>query len=67
MICPLKIINPQKHGVLSCEERCALRLVMPYEDYHTEEGKAIEYCGLIHTDTMGIVLKNACFIDVKEE
>jgi hypothetical protein len=40
---------------------------MPYEDYQTEDGKAIEYCGLIYTDTIRITFKNVCFADIKEE
>lgn len=67
MICPLKMINLQNQMTVSCEEQCALRLVMPYEDYRTEEGYAIEYCGLIHVEDMPITLKNVCFTNIEEE
>lgn len=67
MICPLKMINPQNQMTISCEEQCALRLRMLYEDYHTKEGNAIEYCGLIHVEDMPITLKNVCFKNIEEE
>ena len=67
MICPLKMINPQNQIVIDCEERCALRLVMPYDDYQTEEGNTIEYCGLIYAENIPITLKNVCFTNIKEE